>query len=589
MPATREEYRAQVEAQMKLGESGASAVAVLLAMSGSFAQIVPATEAAAAAINDLAAQQQAAAEAAEKAARIATERRGLEIQLMELTGNTAGALAATRFDELAALDPTNRALKELIYARQDEIAAAERAAEAAAQAAADAEAAAQEQAAIAATSRQQEIQLMQLTGDAAGALAAQRADELAAMDPSNRARQQLIYQLQDEAAAAAAAAKALADNETALRGFVSAAMSGVTRAINAQKSAVQAAYEETMAALQLRIDGVSDSVARLSDLSSVLRGGLDSMSMAGMEDANRANAQAQIEAALAIARAGGALPTADSIRDAVSMASQTSTDGFASFLDYQRDFVRTSAALSELAGLADGQLTDAQKQLKALDDQSTMLKDANAAELARLDAMLLAAQAQVDAINGVDNSVLSVAAAIAMLNASIAGLKAGATTSNPGGAGLTVDGLYQSVLGRSGDAGGLSFWTQAFGDSVDQAEMADFIKAAAPELAAKQGGTWHEWLRGQGVPGYAAGGSHGGGWRVVGENGPELENTGPSRIYSNGASSDLFAGVEARLQSLETTMATGLSRLIGETKRGSDAVESMNDKGVATRDETEIA
>ena len=36
-----------------------------------------------------------------------------------------------------------------------------------------------------------------------------------------------------------------------------------------------------------------------------------------------------------------------------------------------------------------------------------------------------------------------------------------------------------------------------------------------------------------GVPGFAAGGAHSGGWRVVGERGPELEHTGPSRVVSN--------------------------------------------------------
>ena len=36
-----------------------------------------------------------------------------------------------------------------------------------------------------------------------------------------------------------------------------------------------------------------------------------------------------------------------------------------------------------------------------------------------------------------------------------------------------------------------------------------------------------------GIPGFASGGHHRGGPRIVGENGPELEITGPSRIYSN--------------------------------------------------------
>jgi hypothetical protein len=36
-----------------------------------------------------------------------------------------------------------------------------------------------------------------------------------------------------------------------------------------------------------------------------------------------------------------------------------------------------------------------------------------------------------------------------------------------------------------------------------------------------------------GIPGFASGGEHLGGWRVVGEKGWELENTGPSRVVSN--------------------------------------------------------
>lgn len=35
-----------------------------------------------------------------------------------------------------------------------------------------------------------------------------------------------------------------------------------------------------------------------------------------------------------------------------------------------------------------------------------------------------------------------------------------------------------------------------------------------------------------GIPGFATGGDHRGGWRIVGENGPELEATGPARIFN---------------------------------------------------------
>ncbi|MCY1533187.1 hypothetical protein D9M68_685000 [compost metagenome] len=46
------------------------------------------------------------------------------------------------------------------------------------------------------------------------------------------------------------------------------------------------------------------------------------------------------------------------------------------------------------------------------------------------------------------------------------------------------------------------------------------------------------------IPGFAAGGSHAGGWRIVGEAGPELEYTPPSRIYNAGQTSDLLSQSE---------------------------------------------
>lgn len=49
-------------------------------------------------------------------------------------------------------------------------------------------------------------------------------------------------------------------------------------------------------------------------------------------------------------------------------------------------------------------------------------------------------------------------------------------------------------------------------------------------------------LRGDPIPAFATGGFHAGGLRLVGENGPELEATGPSRIWSAQQTAALFAG-----------------------------------------------
>ncbi len=62
-----------------------------------------------------------------------------------------------------------------------------------------------------------------------------------------------------------------------------------------------------------------------------------------------------------------------------------------------------------------------------------------------------------------------------------------------------MEGLYEAVLGRTGDAVGLAFWQKAFGDLVDAQEYANFISAAAPELEAKANGTWAQWLAAHGA------------------------------------------------------------------------------------------
>ncbi|WP_410934390.1 DUF4214 domain-containing protein [Pseudomonas sp. W5-01] len=95
-----------------------------------------------------------------------------------------------------------------------------------------------------------------------------------------------------------------------------------------------------------------------------------------------------------------------------------------------------------------------------------------------------------------------------------------------------VESVYQRVLGRTAEAGGVSFWSSLLANgSVTYAGLVDAIA---------QGGKANgETVK---IPGYAAGGSFGGGLRMVGENGPELEITGPSRIYNADQTASMMRG-----------------------------------------------
>jgi hypothetical protein len=59
------------------------------------------------------------------------------------------------------------------------------------------------------------------------------------------------------------------------------------------------------------------------------------------------------------------------------------------------------------------------------------------------------------------------------------------------------------------------------------------------------------------VPGFATGGDHAGGWRVVGEAGPELEYTPPSRIFNNQQTQSLMdtSALEAEVALLREQVA----------------------------------
>lgn len=100
-PTTREAFRALVEAQDPLTTTGQQAIKALLGVSGVFAELYPV-------LGDVSTTAQAAAD-------ILRERQTLERQILQLEGNTA----ELRARELAALDPSNRALQERINALQD--------------------------------------------------------------------------------------------------------------------------------------------------------------------------------------------------------------------------------------------------------------------------------------------------------------------------------------------------------------------------------------------------------------------------------------------------------------------------------------
>lgn len=94
------------------------------------------------------------------------------------------------------------------------------------------------------------------------------------------------------------------------------------------------------------------------------------------------------------------------------------------------------------------------------------------------------------------------------------------------------------------------------------------------------------------VPGFATGGTFGGGLRIVGERGPELEVTGPSRIFSNSQMQTLFNGggsamadelraLRAEVAGLRQEQQAGHVAIAGHTRRTAETLTRLTPDGDA--------
>lgn len=422
------------------------------------------------------------------------------------------------------------------------------------------------------------------------------------------------------------AAQATAAANAALFGAVDTAYAALQRSIAAQQQEIQQAASATGARISA-LTGVGNA------LEAALR------KLRGTSDAAVRSLRAQsimtLNSALVSARAGNSLAGFEGLQDALDTASQMDTALYSSLTDFEREQGRTANLIAELEKVNGKQLTVEQQVLKELDQQSSAL-----------NAQLEYAQSQLDALNGIDNSVKSVGAAVAAMTASVVaalsgmadGLASKNTTANNS---ALIDSVYKSVLGRETDEAGAAFWQQQLASgNLDYDQLAKAIAHDASKNANDPGaGAAADYLSNQGglsvqdqveaayratlgrsadaagesywmgqvssgmsvadliaaierdakvngeIPGFAVGGYTGAGdkydpagivhkgevvwsqsdiakWGGVGaveamrKGGPELEVTGPSRIYNASQTAAMLGGGDstAAITSLQRTV-----------------------------------
>lgn len=185
---------------------------------------------------------------------------------------------------------------------------------------------------------------------------------------------------------------------------------------------------------------------------------------------NITDAQTAIRAELNSARSGNVIDL-DKIRSAIATVSSRDDSGFSTREAFERARGQDAGLLLDLSSIATSELSAAERSMELLEDQKKILEQQLENELTSLSKISDNTKMQVDAILGVDTTI----------NALLGGKSPLI---------VSIQAMSQSVV------------------SLARASKQD-------------------------IPGFASGGVHSGGLRIVGERGPELEFTGPSRIMSN--------------------------------------------------------
>lgn len=301
-----------------------------------------------------------------------------------------------------------------------------------------------------------------------------------------------------------------------------AAFGALQKAIGAERDKITKDYEVALNKVNGHIDGVTQSIGKLKSLSDALKATASQIIPMSRDAAKR-----QIMDAISTGRAGGVLPEADSLREALSTLGRGSP-GFTGSFEYAREQAKTANLLGDLGNLTNDQLTLDERSLAALEAQRDNLTAGFERQIAGLDNLLTQGQAQIDALNGISSGVLSLADAISQFN--VANVAAGGAT-----IGTTRSGIsYQDIRDFSNTPGRTDMEIYNAADKYGVG-FVDYAAATGKNIT-----DLYAWADARKLPRFASGGFHRGGLRIVGENGPELESTGPSRITSNADLSKLL-------------------------------------------------
>lgn len=408
-----QQFRSVVTGLDLTTEAGARAYATLMQIAPTFKQIADVDK-----------------EALEQAADLASGKRELEIQIMELLGDKVGALAATRALELAGLDASLRPLQQRVYALADEADALEAVTKATEQVKANASA------------------LLSGVDAAYGVL--------------QRVTDRQKKAMQEDIQMRTAAVNSLKTMSSALR----SSLDGM-RSPEQQEEDRYSGMAEVRAALAIaKAGGPLPAADALQKSLSKIGNGPSTAAYATYQDYQRDLFGAQGDLAELAKLTDGALTVEEKN------------------LKVAEDQVKQ----------LDAMLARHQDQIDVLKGISTIGLSIEQAIKALQGAMAAANANPVVSAGAAINNAYQQSLGRAPDAAGFEWWKNAAASGTPidqiaGGIANSTEAdlrkLYQGVLGRAPDAEGLQFWMKAYGPTMSEAEKADWLKAAQKDASSK--------------------------------------------------------------------------------------------------------
>lgn len=398
-----------------------------------------------------------------------------------------------------------------------------------------------------------ETRVLQLLGNETELLIRQRERERAATHELNRGMLDQVYALEDAYSA------------------VNSAFATVQRSIEARKNAITNSFNEIMETIQGRVEAAQAAVGVSGGILSSLEGA------SGTSGMTRGAGLAYLRSL----RGASRISDQKKLDDALEAIAEPSEGLYTSFVDYQRDFADQRNLIRELEEKTRYQLSTDEQTLLEIQNEAQAAQARYDGQIEKLDEQLDAAQEQLNALYGIETSVKDVNQAIAELSAAVlaavnaqAAAKAALRGAGTGaGAGVqAANAAGQQILNQLGQSGiaerasdGAKF------QKVNIRGSAQLLQVAADlgvQTSGKTGAEIQQAISNAGNLGvnmdnatralqFAMGGNFGGGLRMVGERGPELEATGPSRIFSTKQTAELFRNPElvAEVRSLREEVA----------------------------------